>query len=122
MGRKPMLKSNLVPYKILVGLLYREFPWATWETPNTAYIRLTGMRNTYKLPCTRLRSYLNWLNEMGYFSSFVLSRGWCRISLAYPEGHEVKRPADRPKGLVPAEVEMSIDAMDLGERLEEVDE
>lgn len=87
-------RANTIPYKILVGLLYQEFNWANWEGEKVVYCRTAPMALSFKVPSTRLRSYLIWLNEVGYFEDLVLSHGWARITLRTPPARNRKPPVE----------------------------
>lgn len=106
-GQK-LLRSNVIPYKIMVGLLYQEFNWATWEGEKVVYCRLAPMGISFRIPSTRLRDYLVWLNEVGYFEDLVLAHGWARITLRTPPARKVKgleAGTTQPPSLLPWEVE-----------------
>lgn len=84
MPAKPV-RNRLIPYKLLVLLLYGKQPFLHREGP-TITLQLGPLSRHLRVSSSRLRDQLDWLFLNHYFSSVVMSRGVAEVTLTPPAG------------------------------------
>ena len=67
-------RDRLNPYKILCILLYQARPDVVWQE-DIVLIKTGPFARSLRVPSSRLREYLSWLEEYGFISDLQLKYG-----------------------------------------------
>jgi len=84
MPAKP-LRNRLIPYKLLIILLYGEFPFIS-RNEGSITLYLGPLSRHLRVSSSRLRDQIDWLLINRYFSSVAMSRGVAVVDLKLPVG------------------------------------
>lgn len=93
MPAKP-LRNRLIPYKLLVIMLYGQFPFIS-RNEESVTLYLGPLSRHLRISSSRLRDQIDWLLTNRYLSSVAMSRGVAVVDLRLPVGLS-KSPAGSP--------------------------
>ena len=80
-GRLPRHKFN--PFKIMCVLLYGDHPFIRWDQDRVV-LGNGSMARLFKVPNSRMREYLEWLEKMGYITELEFSYGKSEFRIVIP--------------------------------------
>jgi hypothetical protein len=84
MPAKPV-RNRLIPYKLLVLLLYGKQPFIHREFHKIT-LQLGPLSRHLRVSSSRLRDQIDWLLSNSYLSSVAMSRGVAEVTLTPPAG------------------------------------
>lgn len=77
-------QRKLIPFKVLVNILYGESEHIKWVAPTSVELRLGPLARRLGIPNYRLRDYLRWLHECGFISNLDLQYGKASLNVHIP--------------------------------------
>jgi hypothetical protein len=84
MPKKP-IKNRLIPYKVLVLLLYGQYTWLVRNpSDGSIMLRLGPMSRFLRVSSSRLREQLDWLFLNRYFASLSVKYGEAVVTIRSP--------------------------------------
>jgi hypothetical protein len=92
------IKNRLVPYKIMVCLLYGEYTWLSRasDDPSSLSLRLGPMSRFLRVSSSRLREHLDWLSTRRYLASLSVKYGEAVVTIRPPLATLPHPPAGGP--------------------------
>lgn len=83
---KSPYRQRLLPYKVLVILLYGEYPWLEREPGFDTTVKLSLRRCSQhlRISTTRLKEALVWLQEHQFLNWLITRRSEARLQMVNP--------------------------------------
>lgn len=72
------------PMKVLVILLYARHTWITNQGGGRVKVSLAPLSRLLRVPSSRLREYLEWLEQLGYLEELRIARTTATVTIRRP--------------------------------------
>lgn len=84
-----VMRNRLLPYRVLVYLLYGQQPWLERLGDDRVLIKTGPMARSLRTSVTKLREHLDWLKAFGYLENVETAKRGCEIaSLRLPDASQ----------------------------------
>lgn len=111
-------KNRLQPYKLLALLLYGNYEWAVWRSPDTVEVKTGPLSRLIGVSYGKLREHIDWLVARGYLTYAATDHGKGLLVVRRPPDRvtPTPTPSDAPKAKFAdpsdAQVQAELDRLD----------
>lgn len=78
------VRTKLQPYRLLTCILYGDYSFVEWKSSTRVKIRNGAFSRMLRVSNSKVREYLRYLQDLGYFSDLNTDHGWAEFTVRFP--------------------------------------